>query len=184
MTDSELIIQTRQGNVNAYGELVKRYEGNVRSCLAVRLENKHEAEDLAQEAFIIAFNKINDFKEESAFGPWIRTIAFNLLRNYWRKHKPILLGDAAELDILIQEKISLDHSVDYEANRLEALKKCMKKMDKSMRKLLKLRYFEEYSINDLSSELDVSNSALTMRLHRVRKQLQQCIKNQLTQVES
>ena len=91
MDDRDLIIRAQTGDLDAFSDLVKRYQGNVRACLLVRLHSKHEAEDLAQEAFITAFRKLDEFDEDKSFGPWIRTIAFNLLRNYWRKHKAIVI---------------------------------------------------------------------------------------------
>ncbi|MDB9742017.1 sigma-70 family RNA polymerase sigma factor [Akkermansiaceae bacterium] len=183
MLDSELIIRTRKGDLSAYTELVKRYQGSVLSCLAVRLDHKCEAEDIAQEAFIIAFKKIDEFREEEAFGPWIRTITFNLMRNYWRKHKPTLVGGAAELDILINEEIGLTYSIDNENDQLEALKTCLQKLDNQWRELITLRYYEDIPIRELTKKLDLPHSTITMRLHRIREKLYQCIQKQAVSAE-
>lgn len=177
MDDRELILKARTGDIDAFSELVERYQGNVRACLAVRLYGKHEAEDLAQEAFIVAFRKLDDFDEERAFGPWIRTIAFNLLRNYWRKHKAVPIGGTAELDTLVDEQIGLRYSTSHESDMLAALKHCTDKLDEPTRKLLKWRYYENLSIADLTRKMNIHHSTMTMRLHRMRDQLRQCINN-------
>ena len=182
MLDSELILQAREGNLSAYSELVKRYQGSVRACLSVRLQNKHEAEDLAQEAFIIAFRKMDEFREEGAFGPWIRTIAFNLMRNYWRKHKATLVGGAAELDILVNEEIGLTYSSDNEQDRLEALQSCIQKLDSPLRELIIQRYYDDLPLSQLTKKLDLPHSTITMRLHRIREKLHQCIEKQIATV--
>lgn len=177
--DTELIIQARAGDLDAFCELVKRYQDNVRTCLIVRLDTRHEAEDLAQEAFVVAFRKLADFDEEKAFGPWIRSIAFNLLRNYWRKHRAEPAGGADELAPLIDEEIGLRFSQPAESDRLAALKICMAKLTEPMQKLLKLRYHQDLSVGELAARLELQHSTATMRLHRVREQLRQCIRAQL-----
>ena len=78
MNEIELIIRAQAGNIEAFSEIVKIYQGNVRACLVVRLNSRHEAEDLAQEAFVIAFKKLNGFEANRAFSPWIRSIALKL----------------------------------------------------------------------------------------------------------
>lgn len=177
MDEQELIVKARAGDLDAFSELVKRYQGNVRACLAVRLYNKHEAEDLAQEAFMVAFRKLNEFEDNRAFGPWIRTIAFNLLRNYWRKHKAVPVGGAAELEMLVDEEIGLRYSEKNESDALAALKRCVHKLDAPMRNLLNLRYHEGLSVGDLTQRMNVRHSTMTMRLHRLRDQLRLCIES-------
>ncbi|MGJ8644416.1 MAG: RNA polymerase sigma factor [Luteolibacter sp.] len=181
--DTELLKKARKGDLDAFTELVKRYQGSVRACLTVRLPDVHEAEDLAQEAFIIAYRKLDEFDVERAFGPWVRTIAINLLRNYWRKHKATLVGGSAELEILVGEQVALSHSLDNESDRLDALKRCVAKLDDPMRKLLTLRYYEQRSIAELKKALNVNHSTVTMRLHRLREILQKCIQPQMGVVE-
>lgn len=179
MDDCELIAKARKGDLDAFSELVKRYEGSVRACLAVRLHRKHEAEDLAQEAFIVAFHKLADFDMDRAFGPWIRTIAFNLLRNHWRKHRAIPLGSAEELESLVEEQIGLKFSEKNESGILEALRRCIKQLDEPMRKLLTMRYHQGCSVNEMTKKMNVRHSTMTMRLHRLRDQLRLCIDRQI-----
>ena len=178
--DKDLMTKAQGGNLDAFTEMVKRYQVNVLACLAVRLSDKHEAEDLAQEAFIIAYRKRKEFDVEKAFGPWIRTIALNLLRNYFRKHKATSIGGAAELDTLVNQQIELNYPMNSkgEGDQLEALKHCLSKLDEPMRKLLTLRYYEEKSIQELKKEMNVNHSTVTMRLHRLREELHKCISQQ------
>ncbi len=106
MEEQELIERAKSGDVGAFSELVRRYQVNVRACLAVRLSSRVESEDLAQEAFVIAFRKLADFDSSRAFGPWVRTIALNLLKNHWRKHRPDAVGGAIELEQLINSTLA------------------------------------------------------------------------------
>src|SRR6185369_1636266 len=86
-SEGDLVRAARQGSWPAFAELVRRHQDAVRACLAVRMDLPHEAEDLAQEAFVTAFRKLDDFDVDRPFGPWVRSIAFNLLRNHWRKFR-------------------------------------------------------------------------------------------------
>jgi len=176
--DQQLIVQARAGDLDAFSELVRRYQGNVRACLAVRLNAKHEAEDLAQETFVTAFHKLADFDTEKAFGPWIRAIAFNLLRNYWRKHRAEPVGAGEELELLVDEQIGLHYSERNESDALANLKQCIEKLPDMMRDLLNLRYQQDLPVGELAQKLKVRHSTMTMRLHRLREQLRQCIATQ------
>ncbi len=175
MTDTELIEAAQEGDRSAFSQLVERYHRNVRACLAVRLNNKMEADDLAQEAFLVAYRKINDFDNTQAFGPWIRSIAFYLLKNYWRKHKPEAVGGSAELQILIDEEVGLQYSDSHEADSLAALKLCITKLDQNLQDLIKSHYHDGLTIKELTQKLGIKHSAMTMKLHRMRDQLRRCI---------
>ncbi|MDD5519874.1 MAG: sigma-70 family RNA polymerase sigma factor [Kiritimatiellae bacterium] len=184
MEEKELIIKSQQGDIDAFSGLVKLYQGNIRACLAVRLTNTFEADDLAQETFIVAFRKINDFDSTRPFGPWLRSIAFNLLRNFWHKHKAEPVGHSEELALLVDEHIALNYSERNELNALNTLRECMKKLDESMRRLVELRYHENLPLADLMKKLNINHSTLTMRLHRVRFSLKQCVETNLEGVSS
>ena len=90
MEEKELIANTQKGDLTSFSTLVKTYQGKVYAYLAVRLNNKHEAEDLTQEAFLTAYKKIKSFDTNMPFIAWIKGIAANLLRNHWRKRKLLL----------------------------------------------------------------------------------------------
>lgn len=182
MDDYDLIIKAQNGDHDAFGKLVDRYQSSVRASLAVRLSDRHEADDLAQEAFIIAYRKLASFDTNKAFGPWVRAIAFNLLRNYCRKHKPIAAGDSAELELMIDQRLHLSFSADNEADRLHQLKQCIAKLEQPMRQLLQMRYFEDHSVQEISRTLKLKHSTITMRLYRLREGLFNCMERQTENV--
>jgi len=184
MEEEQLIIKSQQGDIDAFSLLVKMYQGNVRACLAVRMNNTFEADDLAQETFIVAFRRLKEFEPDRPIGPWLRSIAFNLLRNFWHKHKAEPVGHSEELALLVDEHISLNYSERNELNALQTLGECMKKLDESMRRLIELRYHENLPLAELTRKLNINHSTLTMRLHRVRFVLKQCVESNLEGVSS
>ena len=173
--DKALVCQAKRGNINAFTELVKRYEVDVRSFLAVRLNNHYESDDLAQETFIVAFNKLNEFDENRPFRPWLKGIAYNLLKNYWRKHRTVLVGSNEELDMLIDERIHQSFSDERDVDSLNALEACVQSLDVDTKNLLNQHYINDKSVGNLTKEYGVSHSTMTMRLHRIRAKLKDCI---------
>ena len=152
-TDQELIVASRAGDLDAFSELVMRYQSHVRACLVVRLDGRDEAEDLAQEAFVTAYRKLDEFDLDRAFGPWIRTIAFNRLRNYWRKHRAEPVGGNEELKLLVDEQIGLQYSEESESDALVALRQCLEKLPSATRELLDMRYGDGLTVGELSRRL-------------------------------
>ena len=178
MHERELIIAAQKGEISAFSELVRRYQARVRASLAVRMNSVHDAEDLAQDAFVIAYRKLSEFDSECEFGPWIRAIAFNLLKNYWRKHRAEPAGGSAELELLINRQIEVRHAEHDESEKLSALRYCMSKLSDELKTLLQKHYVQGMSVAELTKEAGGKHSAMTMRLHRMRDQLRRCISDQ------
>ena len=79
--EPDLIRLAQGGDIEAFSQLVTAYQTNICACLAIRLNSNYEVDDLAQEVFIVAFRRLAEFDAERALGPWLRGIAFNLLRS-------------------------------------------------------------------------------------------------------
>lgn len=172
--DTKLVNMVQTGSDKAFAELVRRYESSVRACLRVRLRSIHEAEDLAQETFIIAHVKLAQF-DGSSFGSWLRGIAINLLRNHQRKKSAISVGGGAELDELINARIEQNYEINNESEQLSRLKLCLKKLDDKMRSLLTEHFTLGFSIAELCKKYGTGHSTMTMRMYRLRQKLKQCV---------
>lgn len=175
--DLALIEMTRDGQRYAYSILVQRYEGSVRACLRVRLNNIHEAEDLAQETFILAYDKLEQFRADASFGAWLRGIAINLLRNHQRKHATIAVGGNNELEMIINQQIEQDYQHDNESELITHLKHCLNKLDDKMRTLLTEHFTLGFSIAELCKKYGDRHSTMTMRMYRLRQKLKACVEN-------
>jgi len=178
VVESDLISDAQRGSWPAFSELVRRHQGAVRACLAVRLEQPHEAEDLAQEAFVTAFRKLAEFDPERPFGPWIRSIAFNLLRNHWRKFRVVGIGGDEELAALVEQRIAM-RPASTEGRELSALRDCLEQLDGPARVLVQRRYADDASVREIAAEQGRKYSAVTMQLHRLRQLLAGCMHEKL-----
>ena len=178
LPETDVVDAAQRGSWAAFAELVRRNQASVRTCLAVRLEQPHEAEDLAQEAFVTAFRKLAEFDPERPFGPWVRSIAFNLLRNHWRKFRAVGIGGGEELAALVEQRIAVRH-VENEGGELGALLDCLEELDGGARALIDRRYADSASVHEIAAEQGRKYSAVTMQLHRLREILGACIQGKL-----
>jgi len=176
--DEALVVaNARGGCLDAFGELVRRYQSNIRACLVIRLSNPHDAEDLAQDTFVTAFQKLPTYDPSLPLGPWLRGIAFNLLRNHQKKSRPLAVGGDAELAEMIDARITQRYTPNQEATIFTTLEDCMEKLDPASRQLLHRRYHEDTPVQDIARESQRNHSTVTMQLHRLRAALADCIRS-------
>jgi RNA polymerase sigma-70 factor (ECF subfamily) len=177
--ETQLIKRAKKGELQPFEVLVYRYQNQLRSYLTVRLSRAHEADDLAQESFVIAFSKLSDFDENQLFYPWLKGIASNLLKNYWRKNKELAVGSSDDLELLIEHEIELAVSNIDEGNITDALGLCIQLLAPDNKQFIYQHYHKGYSIKQLSEFYSSKHSTITMRLHRIRERLKQCITRKL-----
>lgn len=177
-------LAAQRGDDDAFAALVERHHRGVRACLVARMHDPHEAEDLAQEVFVTAFRKLADYDPERPMGPWLRSIALNLLRNHWRKFRAQAVGGNTELAELLDRRIADECGSGREPLLHAALHDCLEHMDGPARELLRRRYGEEESVRELSERMQRGYSALTMQLHRLREVLAECIGRKVRKLEA
>ena len=148
--------------------------------VTARINDPFEAQDLAQEVFLIAFRKLAEIDQSQPLRPWLCTIAANLIRNHRRKHRAQPIGGSSDaiLQLLDSEIESL--TPDWHDNALtDALKRCLERLGEEARRLIRLRYEDGLDIAEIRSSLGGKHSAITMKLHRLREQLRICIEGKL-----
>ncbi len=179
--ESDLVREARGGSLEAFARLVRLHQRAVLACLAVRLDSPNDAEDLAQEVFIVAHGKLAEFDPARPFGPWLRGIAHNLLLNHRRKYRPAAIGHLVELQAVADQGIDRAHAGGGEEGLLGAMEGCLEKLDSGSRDLLRLRYGESLPLGDVCGRLRKKHSAVTMWLHRLRLALRDCIERRMAE---
>src|SRR4030042_4401862 len=87
-SDAELGLRTRSGEVQTFGELVRRYQDSVFNVCYRLAGERREAEDLTQEAFLRAFRRLAAYDDSRPFGPWMRRLAAHLSLNQLQRKTP------------------------------------------------------------------------------------------------
>ena len=178
-------VQTRgPGWMDAFGELVRRNEGWLRAFLRSRIRDWAAADDLAQDVFVTAFRRVATYRAESSFESWLRGIAVNHLRNFVRKHRELAIGGSDELQLLIDRSVDAFLGDGDESGALDALQKCLGKIDGPSRELLDERYVTGRTVREISTSSGRGYSALTMQLHRLRELLADCVHRNMEMKES
>jgi RNA polymerase sigma-70 factor (ECF subfamily) len=180
--ESQLITAAQRGDLNAFGSLVKAHHTTVRACLAVRMGNIHDVEDLTQEVFLTAFKKIEQCDPERSMRPWLRRIAINLSENHRRKFRAIPVGAVEELQALVDDSLCQWMDSLGERTPLQALIECMDKLESSSRKLLMSRYADGLTLDQLAVSLNRKTSSVSMQLHRLRHIIGECIRENLGEI--
>ncbi|WKZ46114.1 MAG: sigma-70 family RNA polymerase sigma factor [Anaerolineales bacterium] len=166
-TDRDLIVRAMRGDGDAFGELVTRYQTNVFNVCYRILHERGEAEDLAQETFLRAHQRLDQFDLERDFGPWVRRVAANLCLNHLESQKV-----AAPLD----EDRDADESQRPERQvevreRSEQIRGALASLPPHYRVVVELRHYQEMSYDEIAAELKIPLSDVKSHLFRARKLL-------------
>ncbi len=157
----------------ALEELLGRYRKKIlRKCLQY-VKNKDTAEDLVQEVQIKIFHHLLKFRLESRFSTWLFVIVNNTCIDYLRKHKR---HQFMELTKSIVEHMQEADSVDTDHISAEHLEQYLTQVSEEEKLLLVMKYREGVSIKDLSQSLQLTESAIKMRLKRARKKILNFVK--------
>ncbi|PLR80087.1 RNA polymerase sigma factor SigW [Bacillus canaveralius] len=178
------INQVLRGDQNAFGEIVELYKDKVFQLCFRMLGNRHEAEDIAQEAFIRAYVNINTFKIDRKFSTWLYRIATNLCIDRIRKKKPDYYLDAEVAGtngLNMYSQIAADTSLpedDLESMELqEMIQGEISKLPEKYRSVIVLKYIEELSLNEISEILDMPLGTVKTRIHRGREALRKQLRH-------
>lgn len=163
-SDTDLVTLSLDGQREAFSELVVRHQHAVFN-LAYRMTNSHQdAADLAQEAFIRAFQKLYSYKPAYSFRNWVMGICANLARNRFRSETRRRTLETRH----VQEAVVDSPEPDP---RHALLEQALLRLPEQTRVPLVLKYMEDLSLEDIARTLRLGLSAVKMRLSRGREEL-------------
>ena len=174
--ESSLIARSTKGDLEAFSALVREHQTAIRAYLVVRVGDKHEADDLAQEVFLTAYERLDTLQPGQPFAAWLRRIALNHFRNHRRKFRAAPIGDSTDLQILIDGTIEKGFPGSSEDESVLALRECLGDLEGPAQSLLHDRYIAGFTVREIAARTKRGYSALTMQLHRLRNVLADCIR--------
>ena len=184
--DYGLVLKATQNkNQQAFTELMDRYKDSIYFMLLKMVNNKDDADDLTIEAFGKAFNRLNQYTPNYAFSTWLFKIATNNCIDFIRKKKKNVLSidnryENEEGDSLMIELKSTGREPEQEAMReqkIKLMREVVKKLKPRYQNLVELRYFKEFSYEEISNELDLPLGTVKAQLFRAREFLYNIMKN-------
>jgi len=171
-TDQYLIDKILNGDTNAFGVLVDRYQNFVFTIAIRILKHTEEAEEVAQDSFIKAFDSLSSFRGDSKFSTWLYRIVYHKSLDRIKMNKRHRTYE-------IIEEIT-DDSLDHIENGLEfmlstertnVIKRCIGELPEEEAAIISLYYFEEQSVKEIAKVTNLTEDNIKIKLYRSRKKL-------------
>jgi RNA polymerase sigma factor (sigma-70 family) len=177
--DMELVEKARKGDQLAYGELLGRYRDAIYFMLLKMVNSPIDAEDLTIEAFGKAFKNIDQYTPNYAFSTWLFKIATNNCIDFIRKKRASHVSLDQTLDgedslipsAMIQADTLDPESTMINKQKIKHMRSVVSKLKPRYRQLVELRYFSEYSYDEIAKELDIPIGTVKAQLFRARELL-------------
>lgn len=166
MEDRILIEAVLSGDLEAFGPLMDRYYAMIyRMCLNMS-GNVPDAEELAHDSFVEAYLKLEQLREPERFGGWLKTIALNICRMWYRQNqqKPVEL---------LEENIAAVEDDIEDSETCARMAYGLSTLSASHRLVLVLHYYEGLSYDEVATFLEVPVGTVMSRLHRARQALRE-----------
>jgi len=172
-SDDQLIEAARQGNRDAYGELVQKYGDRLFAGLMQRTQAAADAEDVAQEAFVQAYLKLDSFRGNSGFFTWLFRIALNLLATRRRrKNRETPFADAPPA--ACEQTMDAAQSPGACLLRKEQrslVQAALRRLSDEHRTVLVLREYEGFDYETIAEMLNTKAGTVRSRVFRARHAL-------------
>ena len=175
--DVQLIHNILSGDDEAFSTLVQRYHKSVHALAWRKIGDFHYAEEITQDTFLQAYEKLPTLKNRDQFAGWLYVITNNLCTDWLRKKRPAMqsLGDASvkAIDKLTYKRYILEQRETAATERRhEIVKQLLEKLPESERTVVTLYYLGEMTTKEIGKFLGVSVNTITSRLQRARERLQ------------
>jgi RNA polymerase sigma-70 factor, ECF subfamily len=186
--DLELVHASKNGDVAAFEQLVKRHDRRLHRIAQHVLHNTEDSEDAVQEAFLKAFQHLADFREDSQFSTWLIRITVNQSLMKLRKLRSIKEVSLDE-DFRVDGNILPMEVADWAPNPEELYGACelrdiliktLEELSPILRTVFVLRDIEGFSIDETAEVLNVSQAAVKARCRRARLQLREHLNKYFT----
>jgi RNA polymerase sigma-70 factor (ECF subfamily) len=174
LTDDQLIQASKEGDEQAFRELIKRYESRVAATVIGMLGNSPEAEDVGQETFIRFYNHLDKFRGDASVGTYLARIAINLSLNELKRRKRksmIFFRKLSDEDFDIPDETNV---IEIDDNK-EMVKDAIQKLEPRFRSVIVLRLIDGYSTAETAEILNLPTGTVLSRLARAQKKLKEIL---------
>lgn len=174
LTDQGLAALSVEGDTAAFDTLFNRYRVSLTEYVRTKCGSAEDADDIIQETFVKAWLNIHRYNSAYTFGQWIYTIANNTFIDYMRKRRDDLSIDSLRWsrDSLSGASATPTPEDSYiNLQRRNALDRYLQRMTPQYRTMIELRFFSEYSYDEIAEKLAMPLGTVKTQIHRAREQL-------------
>jgi RNA polymerase sigma-70 factor (ECF subfamily) len=170
----DLVVECKRGSKKACFELYRLYSKAMLNVAFRIVGSVDEAEDVLQEAFLDAFNRVRDFRQETTFGLWLKQIVVHRSINLLRKRRLELVElDDDHTENIAEEEVEDDEDIQY---KVAQVKDAMKVLPEGYRVVLSLYLLEGYDHEEIGQILDISENTSRTQFLRARRKLNEILK--------
>jgi len=182
--EQSLINRARDGDADAYGELVGRHQDRIYNAACYLLDDREEARDITQDVFVRAYEKLEGFRGDAKFGTWLYSIMLNMVRNVWRKRSRRSTMVRLDKERSDEEKGKPDppsprdgpfEALDHK-ERAQRVREGIEQLEDSRKEIIVLRDIEGLSYEEISDIMELPMGTVKSRLHRARRRLKEKLK--------
>jgi RNA polymerase sigma factor (sigma-70 family) len=186
LEDFRLVDMAVGGDDKAYAKLLQRYRKPVYHVILKMVRNVDDAEDLMMESFSKAFRSLHRFKKDFTFSTWLFRIATNNTIDFIRRKKINTLSientytddDGGSVSIDIEDKGKLNPQDEFIGSQKEQImQEVVNMLPPKYQKLVRLRYFNELSYEEIAAEIEAPLGTVKAQLHRARELMYDLVKN-------
>jgi len=176
VSETELILKARDGDRNAFNELVRIHARGVMNVIYRMCGDAQVAEDAAQETFIRAWSHLGSFRVDSSLRNWLYRIALNTATDMLRKEKHILPNDMEELSLADPQPGP--EGIYLQEERTALVQAAIQSLPDASRAVLVLKEYEGLSYREIADALDIPIGTVMSRLNYARKTLKEKLEGQ------
>lgn len=167
-----LLVLCKKGNQFAQMEVYNRYQAAMYNVAVRIVKDTADAEDIMQESFLTAFNKLDMFKEDATFGSWLKRIVINNSISHYKKNQRMVMLDEGRIADEVDES-SLDgiSEEDYTNTKAAQVMDCMDSINKNYKQILTLHLIEGYDYEEICEILEISYANCRTMISRAKESL-------------
>lgn len=179
MSDTALVELVLGGDQDIFSVLVERYKDAVHNLAYRMLGNATEAEDVTQEAFVRAYTQLASYKAAHKFSTWLLSIASHLAIDQLRRRRflALPLEDVPFLEWIVDAAVSPEQSA-LQGEQQDEVQKYLQKLPSKYRAVIVLRYWHDFSYEEIANTLKLTPALVKARLHRARELLARYIQQE------
>jgi RNA polymerase sigma factor (sigma-70 family) len=182
MSDAALVEYILSGDHNLFEVLVERYKDAVQNLAYRMLGNTTEAEDITQETFVRAYTQLATYKSAHKFSTWLLSIASHLAIDLLRRRRflALPLEDVPFLEWIVDAGISPEQSALH-GEQQDEIQTYLQRLPAKYRAVIVLRYWYDFSYEEIANALKLTQPLVKARLHRARELLARYMQQQTAQ---
>lgn len=188
--DAELVERAQDGDREAFGQLVKRYQEKVYSICYGKVKDEQDAMDVTQDVFVKVFRYLENFEQESSFYTWLYRITVNTSIDFLRKQSRKAQVDyddsiKSEEDVegnelLMPSRLGVNPDEAFGRKELrQKMLEALESLSEKHRTILNLREVEGLSYKEMAEVLDISKGTVMSRLYHARQYFQEALDDYL-----